>query len=413
MHAEVPTLTTSEYDVIVVGGGPAGSTAARRAALMGLRVMLIDKSEFPRYKPCAGAIRNAVTSLLDFDVTGVLHRKISGFTMFSPSGQRIDCVPEDRSMPGYTVMRDEFDHLLLKKAREAGAEVREGCKVTRVLDDATGVTVYTQDDMALRADYLVGADGINGVVARSLGLYDGWHGDSAGVAIEVEARVGEKTVRDICGDPTGYDADVFFLYFGDVPHGYTWCFPKRDVLSLGAWCRQDRAKGLRTAYNGWYQRFCEEYGIEPQVLSESAARFPVKVADKIVQGRTVLVGDAAGLVDAFTGEGIPHAVQSGIIAAEAVAEAVETSDPRRLTTYADRCKRVIMKELAVAESMAKLFYRSSKNMETLSNFFYEDEYARFLIAAAVGGLMSQKEVKRKMTLRMLRTRPRAAVSLYL
>ena len=105
-----------DYDVIVVGGGPAGATAARRASLAGLNVLLIDKAKFPRYKPCAGAIRGPVIETLDIDLTSVLQKRVSGFSIFAPSGFRVDCIPEDRSHPGYTVMREEFDHLLLRKA---------------------------------------------------------------------------------------------------------------------------------------------------------------------------------------------------------------------------------------------------------------------------------------------------------
>ncbi len=333
--------------------------------------------------------------------------------MISPSGLRVDCIPDDRSMPGYTVMRDEFDHLLFQKAREAGAETRSGSEVTGASQDADGVSVMTADGETITGRFLVGADGTNGTVARKMGFYSGWSGAAAGVAIEVEIEVGSNKVREVCGEPSGYDADLFFLYLGHVSHGYTWCFPKRTVLSLGAWSRQDLAKNLRQIYNDWFEQFCTDHDIEPRILSDSAARFPVRPSSTLVRGRTVLVGDAGGLVDAFTGEGIPHAIRSGILAADAIKRASDASDPRLLRRYEDSCRKEILPELAVSEYMAKLFYKSTKNMETLCRFLYEDSYASYLIAAAVGGLMTQREVKRKMMLRMLRTRPRAAISLLL
>jgi flavin-dependent dehydrogenase len=211
----------ADYDVIVVGGGPAGSTAARNAALAGLNVLLVDKAKFPRYKPCAGAIREAVTKTLDMDLTGILHRKISGFSIFAPAGYRIDCIPEDRSHPGYTVMRDEFDLLLLRKAEEAGAVIKENSSVVKASQDTQSVTIQTKENETITSKFLIGADGINSTVAKSLGFYDKWSTDSAMVSIEIEAEVGTEKVREICGEPSGYDADLFFLYFGDFSHGYT------------------------------------------------------------------------------------------------------------------------------------------------------------------------------------------------
>ena len=400
-----------DYDVIIVGGGPAGSTAARRASQAGLSVVLFDKARFPRYKPCAGGIRSDVSNLLDFDIKSISQRKISGVTMFAPSGFRVDCVPEDRSMPGSIIKREDFDHLLLKKAAETGVEIREETRIAKAREEESHAVVTTTEGEEVTGTYLVGADGINSVVAKSLDFYDGWRGASAMVAIEVEAEVGSSTVREICGEPSGYDADLLLLYFGGLSHGYVWCFPKRTVLSLGACCRQDRGEELRTAYEKWYAAFKDEYDIEPQILSDTGARFPIKPARSIVKGRTLLVGDAAGLADAFTGEGIPEAIHSGILAASALSKAVEEANPRALRGYEKHCKREIISELKAMEFMANMFFKSRKNMEALCRFFRDDSYANFLIAAGIGGLVTKKALRTKMMLRMAKKRPREAISL--
>jgi geranylgeranyl reductase family protein len=403
----------TDYEVIVVGGGPAGSTAARRIAQEGLSVLLLDKEGFPRTKPCAGGIRFFVSELLDYDLSPVNHRKISGLSIFAPAGYRVDCIPEDRSKPGHTIMREDFDHLLLQKAAEAGADIKENTEVIDVQEQSSAVTVTSIDGNAYRARYVIGADGINSLVAKQLGFYNRWGPSSACVGVEIEAEVGESKVREICGEPSGYDADLLLLYFGEFSHGYSWVFPKKSILSLGACCRQDKVRNIRAGYNNWYTRFKEEHDIDPKILSDTSARFPVVQADTIVKGRALLIGDAAGLVDAFTGEGIPEAIQSGIIAASTIKSAVERSNPHLLRDYEKECKKEIISELKVSQSLAGLFYKNMKNMETLCRFFKEDPYASYLIAAAIGGLLSQKEVKRKMTLRMMRTRPRDALSLYM
>ena len=400
-----------DYDVIVVGGGPAGATAARRASLAGLNVLLIDKAKFPRYKPCAGAIRGPVTKTLDIDLTSILHRKISGFSIFAPSGFRVDCIPEDRSHPGYTVMREEFDHLLLRKAEEAGAVVKESIRVIKASQDTQCVTVETEDSETFTSKFIIGADGINSIVAKSLGFYDKWPSDSAMVSIEIEAEVGKEKVREICQDTTGYDSDLFFLYFGTFSHGYTWCFPKRSILSLGACCRQDKVTNLRAGYSQWFNQFKTEHDIEPQIVKDTSARFPVKVKDTIMKGRTILVGDAAGFVDAFTGEGIPHAIDSGRIAGAVVEKAAKQDDPSILREYVKRCKKEIISVLDVSDYFANMFYKSKKNMDTVCRFLRDDSYGNYLIAALIGGLMPAKTIKRKMTLRMMRKRPKDALSL--
>ncbi|NWF95027.1 MAG: NAD(P)/FAD-dependent oxidoreductase [Candidatus Thorarchaeota archaeon] len=401
----------TDYDVLIVGGGPAGSTAARRTATAGLRVLLLDKAVFPRSKPCAGAIRGRVRDLLDFEIGDTVHRKISGLSVTSPQGLRIDCVPEDRSKPGYTVMREEFDTLLLKKAEESGAEVRQGTAALDIAETAQEVTVVTEAGETITASFVVGADGINSTVARQLGFYSGWPGESACVAIEMEVEVGAEKVRSICGEPGGYDADLIFLSFGAVPYGYTWCFPKRTALSMGICCRQDKARSVRSVYDRWFSKFCEAHEIEPVILSESSARFPLRPSSTIVKGRALLVGDAAGFVDAFTGEGIPYAIESGIAAAAALNRASGSRNPHILHEYEALCKQTILKDLAVSRSLADMFYKSARNMDVLCRFFHEDQYARYLLAASIGGLLPMSTVKRKMTLRLLRTRPRDVLSL--
>lgn len=399
----------SDYDVIIVGGGPAGSTTARRAAQAGLSVVVVDKAKFPRNKPCAGGIRHFVTEILDFDTKEALHRRISGLTLFSPSGIRVDCVPEDRSKPGYTVMREGFDDLLLKKAIEAGAETKQETPIVKVDQQRERVVATTSENETISAKFIVGADGINSVVAKELGFYQGWEGKTAGVAIEMEAEVGARKVREICGEPSGYDAELLLMWFGDLPNGYIWCFPKKSVLSLGAWCRQDISHDIRGTFNKWFAKFKEQYSIDPEIVSDSSARFPIVPAKEIVKGRAILVGDAAGLVDAFTGEGIPHAIHSGIVAASVLKEAVK--DPRSLRNYREQCGKEIISDLLVSSSMASLFYKRTKNMETLCQFFRDDSYANYLIAALIGGLLTPKAVKTKLTRRIARKRPRAALSL--
>ena len=321
----------TDYDIIVVGGGPAGSTAARRAVQQGLSVLLLDKEHFPRVKPCGGGFTDHVENALDFSIEEVIQRRVYGQTIFSPSGIVVDCVRPEPS--GSMVMRTEFDHLLLNKAEEAGAEVKQGERVVKASDEGNQVIVST-DSNTYTGKYLVGADGINSVVAKSLGFYKGWLKDSAAVCVEVEAEVGEEAVKRICGVPHHEEGVSIHIYFGPVPYGYAWCFPKRSILSFGAGCRQDKVQNLRGQFDEWFDKFKKTHNIDPQIVSDTSARVPFKEAAKTtVKGRTILVGDAAGFVNPYDAEGVMMAVKSGIIAAPVLKEAVEASNPVIMKKY--------------------------------------------------------------------------------
>ncbi len=402
----------TDYDVIVVGGGPSGSTTARRASQHGLSVLLLDKAEFPRLKPCAGGITEPAEQALDFSLEEVFQRRMYGPMLFAPSGLRVDCTRPKRT--GGMVMREDFDNLLLRKAEEAGAEIREGEKVTGVVESTNSVQVKTSAGKQYSAAYLVGADGINSIVAKRLGFYDGWRGETAAVAIEVEAEVDEETVTRICGVPYDEEGAAFHIYFGPVPYGYVWCFPKRSVLSMGAGCRQDKAQNMRANFNAWFEEFKKKHNIQPKILSDTSARLPFYEAAKTtVKGRALVVGDAAGFVNPFDGEGIQMAVKSGVIAAQALQEAVESNDPSNLMNYEKRWKSQFNDTLKVGKRIASLLFKSEKNMETICRLGAEDEVINELMYKLIASEGSYGKHFRDLIKRILLKHPRAGLSLYL
>jgi geranylgeranyl reductase family protein len=400
-----------DFNVIIVGGGPAGSTAARRMAQKGLNVLVIDKENFPRVKPCAGGVIELVRQTLDFSIDDVVQREVYGHHLFSPSGTKVDTTQNEKS--GCLVMRDEFDDLLLRKARDAGAEVREGVKINQVRQDSNGIFVTTSQGETLSAEFLVGADGINSTVAKGIGFYDGWKKDAAAVCIEVEAEVGEEAVERICGVPYDKNGVALHIYFGTVPYGYIWCFPKRSILSLGAGCRQDLAKNMRGHFSHWLEQFKKNNEIDPTIVSDTSARVPYSGArKKTVIGRTVIVGDAAGFVSPFSGEGLSMAVMSGILASSAVEQAHAKEEPGLLKKYEKDWKGEFGDNLKVGRSLAKLMFKSEKNMETILRLGYEDEYIRGIMYKMIAGLHSYRSLRNALVKRILLKHPRAGISLY-
>ncbi|MHA1909086.1 MAG: geranylgeranyl reductase family protein [Candidatus Thorarchaeota archaeon] len=400
----------TDYDIIVVGGGPAGSTAARRAVQQGLSVLLLDKEVFPRVKPCAGGFTDHVENALDFSMEEVIQRRAYGQRIFSPSGIIVDCVRPESS--GSLVMRTDFDHLLLNKAEEAGAKVNQGEKVVKATDEGNQVTVSTESK-TYTSKYVVGADGINSVVAKSLGFYQRWSKDSAAVCIEIEAEVGEEVVKRICGIPHHDEGVAIHIYFGPVPYGYVWCFPKKSILSLGAGCRQDKAQNLRMHFTEWFEKFKKTHNINPKIVSDTSARVPFKEAAKTTfKGRAILVGDAAGLVNPYDAEGVVMGVKSGILAAPVLKEAVETSNPGILRNYEKAWKAELNDTMKVGKSVAKLLFKSEKNMETICRLGATDPVINDVMYKMIAGLENYKTLYRTMIKRILTKYPRAGLSLY-
>ncbi|MFX1367123.1 MAG: NAD(P)/FAD-dependent oxidoreductase [Promethearchaeota archaeon] len=402
----------SDYDVIVVGGGPGGSTAARRAALKGLSVLLLDKEEFPRIKPCGGGMNPTVERTLDFSIDEVVQRRPHGFRMFSPSGLVVDGSQPKPS--GILVMRSDFDHLLLKKAEEAGVTVLEGQKVIGAEHDSRGVSVLTKGGGIHTGSYLIGADGINSTVAKSLGFYQGWSKDSAAITIEVEAEVGQDAVERICGVPGEKGRVTFDIYLGAVQFGYGWCFPKKTILSMGLGGRQDKIQNLRGIFNKWFDEFKKKHEISPEILSDTAARVPYSGATRTTAfGRTLLVGDAAGFVNPFDQEGAVMAIQSGVIAATIVEQAVQTSNANALKGYERAWKEEFGDILKVGKNIAKMLFKGTKNMEVVCQMGAKDPVIRDIMFRLIDGQESYNSLYRSLIKRVLTKHPRAGLSLYI
>lgn len=288
----------SNFDVAVVGAGPAGSTAAYRLASTGARVLLVDKAVFPRDKPCGGGVTGRAARLLPFSLDPVVEdrahvlelrlRYRSGFARRSAAPIAL------------MTQRRVLDRFLVEKAAAAGADVRDGVRVADVRPD--GLTV---DGEEVSARLVIGADGCNGSSARSLGL-----GGDLVHCVALEGNVDSARVR-----PERYRGRMV-LELGTVPGGYGWIFAKGDHVNVGVCGWREEGPRLREHL----ARVCEQHGIEPAAVDGIRGyRLPMLRGEaRVARGTAALVGDAAGLVDPFTGDGIYEAFLSAKLAAEAV-----------------------------------------------------------------------------------------------
>ena len=312
----------TRYDAIVVGAGPAGSTTGYRLASAGARVLLLDRARFPRDKPCGGGVTLRAARELPFSVEPVVEHVVTVGELRLRFGRTAT-----RGQGGplaYMTQRRRLDHFLVERAVAAGAELRDGVKVTSVETDGAGATVVA-DGRRVGARVVLGADGVNGVTARALALGGN---KSVGVALEGNLPYPKADEERYRGR--------FVVELGTVPGGYGWAFPKGDHVNFGVGGWESEGPRLRQHL----EALCEHHGVRARELEGVRGyRLPCRAADsRLARGNALLLGDAAGLVDPLTGDGMFEAFLSGRLAAEAVSRVLDGKETT-LEPYSARLTR--------------------------------------------------------------------------
>jgi geranylgeranyl reductase family protein len=289
------------FDVLVAGAGPAGSATAIHLARGGARVLLADKARFPRDKPCGGGLTGRALKQIPVDPSPVVERDVDRFELrlrYGPSFSRSHNEPLIRM-----TQRRRLDAFLAGEAAGAGAELREGTAVGELATNDRGVTAVV-GGARVHAEVVVGADGANGVVARTVGLGE-WI--VRGVALE-----GNVPLETLAADLER----TAVIELATVPGGYGWVFPKGDHANLGVGGWGSEGPRLRDHL----ATLASAHGVDPAVVTEVRGhRLPMrKLGTPAGRGRVLLVGDAAGLVDPLSGDGMYEAFVSARLAAEAI-----------------------------------------------------------------------------------------------
>lgn len=341
----------SVWDVVVVGAGPAGASAARAAASEGRRVLLLEKAELPRYKTCGGGIIGPSRDALPPGFELPLRDRVHAVT-FSLNGRMTRTRRSKRMLFGL-INRPEFDAALVESAKAAGAEVRTGVTVSRVeqhgpaVPDRRTVALVLGDGSTVLARAVVGADGSAGRIGAHVGVKL----DQVDLGLEAEIPVPATVAEDWAGR--------VLIDWGPIPGSYGWVFPKGDTLTVGV----ISARGEGAATKRYLEDFIARLGLagfEPSVSSGHLTRCRADDSP-LSRGRVLVCGDAAGLLEPWTREGISFALRSGRLAGEwavRIAEAQDAVDARRQAlNYAFAIKAGLGVEMGVGRRMLALFER--------------------------------------------------------
>jgi geranylgeranyl reductase family protein len=389
-----------DADVIVAGAGPAGATAAMRLAAAGVRVLVVERSPLPRQKPCGGGISTRVLSRFPWlpeSLRDIPHLPVSNLYLEGPSR---NVFRMQASGPAVILIRRiEFDYMLIARARDAGATILAPAAVASASQDDEGVTLRLRDGSELRARMVVAADGVNGVIARRLGMNAGWAPADLALDMMEETPIGDLRAAE------PETLSVFYGYGG--AHGYAYIFPKRGHVNVGV--------GYVLPY------FKERIGVTPydlqrQFIGDLKARGlmngesqrahftphhipiggPLRTTAK---GRVVLAGDAGGFVNGFSAEGIYYAMVSGELAADAIVQARAGADfaaARARRAYVRAWRHEIGGELRDSVLIQKYLLHSPPRMDrVVRGAIRRPEFSAILVDYA-SGRTSYRAARRKL-----------------
>ena len=324
------------WDVVVVGAGPAGSSAARTAAAAGVSVLLIDRAGFPRHKTCAGGLIGASLANIPASVLHTVEDRPRR-AVFTRKGAHPITIDREDPFLGM-VDREKFDAALVAAAVEAGAVFRDRVTLREVRETSEEVELETGSG-TLRARIVIGADGSASRVARYVGV----RYRAADLGLEDEIPIAADTPW----------RSTILLDWGRSRGSYAWVFPKAGVASIGVIQHTGEPDATRAYLAEWKARL----GVEdaPTVHSSGHLTHWREPDSPLRRGRVIVAGDAGGLLEPWLREGISFALRSGTWAGEAAASA--TRDPGRLDDYVRRVRDVLAPEQRSGAILLAVFER--------------------------------------------------------
>jgi len=328
------------FDVVIIGSGPAGGMAAVECVKAGLHVALFEKVALPRRKVCAGGVVKRAVKLLpddlDYPVESIcdtVELRMHGLERtFQSKGEGLVTM----------VSRANFDYSIVQYAKKRGAQVLDQTEVKSVTPHDDYVEIVTADN-CYRTSYLILAEGANARIANSF-----WDDDRVLIpAIESEILLPPEKIAEFQG-VARFDFDI-------ITSGYAWVFPKKDHISVGIGGFANK----KVALNKLFESYKQQLGLTDEYEERNRKGYVIPIKPRqqpFMKSRMILVGDAAGFADPITAEGFTYALKSGIEAGKAVASGNSPEEVFEL--YHEGIRETIVQELNIASKISKPFYLS-------------------------------------------------------
>lgn len=310
---------TSNFDVVVIGAGPGGSTAAKVCAEEGLRVALLEKNSKPGLKACAGGLEYKV--IKEFEIDESVIECVSEWICYC-NKKRWVC----NKLKSANVFRRKFDNYLAERAVKAGANLFTSTKCVKVIEKGKGIRgVIAKSpigETAFLGNILIIADGFGSRTARFFDLSPRMTPSDFGVTIQCEVHVRSKVKND----------SIYLFYGNDIANcGYGWIYPKNSCYTVGLGCLASEMHGEGLVSRLEY--LIKKHPIASKILRDitliskfEGACVPLKQSDRICSDGVLVVGDAAGQVSALSGSGIYYAMKAGHLAGQVAVDAISKED---------------------------------------------------------------------------------------
>ena len=391
---------TMKYDVVIVGAGPSGSTAAKCLAEKGVTVLLIDKKKFPRDKPCGGGLPTRVLKRFPYIESLIDSISYGSVTYSSSLEYKFEIKRENPFLA--TVLREKFDDGLVKIAKDNGASFLSGKAVIDLKIQQDKAIVNLEDGTDVETKIVIGCDGMKGIIAKKSNLCE--KVDDICTSVLQEQPMETKQIEKYFTDKRM--VHLFIKAQGIA--GYGWIFPKKECINIGigefeSVVNKSKPKIKLKEVYAKYIDVLKEKKLLPndfKIENLKGSTLPVFPINKTYTNRVLICGDAAGFINPITGEGIYYAMASGEIVADVVAEALEVNDTseRFLSKYQKLWKNDFGKDL---ELLGRFNKEWGKHTEKFIRLLTRDETFAKLIIGITGGRISFYKYKRKLILRYI------------
>lgn len=364
---------------IVVGAGPAGTTAAHVLAEKGFDVTVFEKGPLKREKACGGGVPEV--ALREFSINFQKGRSVYGIMLCSPQNKTVTLAQKERA--GISVMRSDFDYYLVQRAQKIGVKFAEYSFAEPLLERGVLKGVKTAKGM-YESDIVIICDGALSGFAKKMGLYTGSDKNQA-LAFQYQMALDNNVIEERIGN-------VLELYFGNrwVPLGYTWIFPKDGKVTVGnaTWLhalkkKKNKNKKEKKRRNKNKKKpnlklmldtFIKRHPVASQKLKGASILYPQShiltfpgIVKTVYGDHFLIAGDAGGFVSYATGGGLYYALVSGRTAGEAAAEALEKGDFS--SKFLKRYKKMVDKKIGADMKWGRLLRRLALDKDSSQERF--------------------------------------------